>query len=267
MMGLTLAILGAPSEASLKTFIPDFSKMTEFRPDVLLKFLELNIQEFNCFDQQRNVVADEFMRTVYSMAAKRIPGSPLIPDAIIDAALSLWSTTFAVLASTELFKTLSPTINATGIHSATVSRLIVVSPIAYIILGVLGIVVLLNISLFFEANEKSILLEEPVGLVSAAGILHNSTVSEKVGELVQERGFDGKVTAAVKRRDELMTERYRFHKEEGRRGRIVHYEGPGIPMKTWWRSLIGWAREMIVSNALVEWTRRLRDRIMGRQRL
>lgn len=171
--------------------------------------------EFNCFDQLRNIDADEFMRNVYSIAAKRLPDSPLLPEAIIDAASTLWSTTFAVLASTELFKPSSPPVNGTGIYSSEMSRLIVVSPIAYIILSVLIVVAVLNISLFFYASQESILLEEPVGLVSAAGILHESSVNEIVDELVKGQGFDGKVTAAMKRGDELMTDRYHATRNRG----------------------------------------------------
>jgi hypothetical protein len=227
--------------------------MTTFRPDLLWRFFELNIVEFNCFDQLRNVDADEFLRNVYSMAAKRLPESPLLPEAIIDAVSTLWSTTFAVLASTELFKPSSPPVNGTGIHSAEVSRLIVVSPIAYIILSILIVVTLLNISLFFYTSQESILLEEPVGLVSAAGILHKSSVNEIVDELVKGQGFDGKVTAAMERGDELTTDRYRFDEKQGR---IVRYKGAGTPRKSWWKSLIEWAREMIVSNNLLNRFRR-----------
>jgi hypothetical protein len=193
--------LGASSEPSLKSFTVHQSNMTEIRPEGLWLYFELNMPAFNCFKILRNVDADEFMRNVYNLAAKRLPISPLLPGAIIDAALTLWSTTFAVLASIELFTPTSAPLNGTGIYSEEVSRLIVVSPIAYIILSFLAIVALLNISLFFYANRESMLLEEPVGLVSAAGILHQSEVNEIVDRLFRKPGFNGKVTAAMKRED------------------------------------------------------------------
>lgn len=227
--------------------------MTTFRPDLLWRYFELNIPEFNCFDQLRNIDSDEFMRNAYSIAAKRLPDSPLLPEAIIDAASTLWSTTFAVLSSTELFRPSSPPTDGTGIYSAEVSRLIVVSPIAYIILSVLIVVALLNISLFFYANQESILVEEPVGLVSAAGILHKSSVNEIVGELVKRQGLGGRVTAAMKREDQLMADRYRF--DENQR-RIIRYRSAGVPRQSWRRSLIEWVREMIVSKTLLNRFRR-----------
>jgi hypothetical protein len=233
---------GASSEPTLKTFTPNLTNTTTFRPDLLWRLFEMNIPEFNCFDKLRNVDADEFMRNVYTLSYKSLPSSPLLPSAIIDSASSLWITTFAVLASTELFKPLSSGRNGTGVYEKEVSRLIVVSPIAYIILCVLIVVALLNISLFFYAREESILLEEPVGLVSAAGILHRSDVNELVNGVVREEGFDGRVTATMRRKDKLMTDRYRFDDREVER-RIVRYEGVGIPRRSWWRSLIEWARE------------------------
>jgi hypothetical protein len=140
----------------------------------------------------------------------------LLPDAIIEAASILWSTTFAVLASTEAFKVLSPPLNGTVIHNTEVSRLVVVSPIAYIILAVLMVVAILNISLFFYASERSILLEEPVGLVSAAGILHRSTVNVIVDKFVTGSRFDGRITEYMKNKDELMIDRYSFDEQQRR---------------------------------------------------
>lgn len=233
------------------------SNMTTFRPDALWEFLELSIVEFNCFDKLRNVDADEFMRSVYNIAAKRLPDSPLLPDAIIDAISTLWSTTFAILATTGVSAPLSSPMNGTAIHSVEVSRLVVVSPIAYIILSVLVVVALLNISLFFYADQESMLFEEPVGLVSAAGILHKSSVNEVVDELVRGQGFDGRVTAAFERGDELMKDRYRF---DERQGRIIRYQNAGTPRKSWAESLIKWASEMVVSNNLL-------TRFRGRERI
>ncbi|KAH8667928.1 hypothetical protein BGZ60DRAFT_564229 [Tricladium varicosporioides] len=243
--GTLVAKISASSEPSLKNFAPRLLNATNFRPDILWRIFENNMPEFNCFDQLSNVDADEFMRNVYNIAAKRLPDSPLLPEAIIHAASTLWSTTFAVLASTELFTPSSPPMNGTGIYSTEMNRLVVVSPIAYIILSILTIVALLNISLFFYSNQESILLEEPVGLVGAAGILHGSIINKMFDEFVKEPGFDGRIAASMKRADKLMISRYRF---DNIRRVIVRYGGVGTPRKSWWKSLTEWAWEQIVSN-------------------
>jgi len=216
-------------------------------------FLEKELLDFGCFDKTNTVFSDEFGRYVYRLTSKTFPASPLLPEAIIDAVQTLFSTTFAVLASTELFKPISSPLNATGIHSAEESRLIVVSPVAYIIISILSIVAILNICLFFYARQESILLEEPVGLVSAAGILHNSDVNKMVGRLVNEPGYDGKITKAMDRNDEFMTDRYRF---DERQKRIVRHAGAGTPRRSWRKWMVEWARESMSTNTLVNRFRR-----------
>jgi hypothetical protein len=212
---LTEGFLGASSEPVFNSFSPQRSNVTTFRPIGVWVFFEQYVSSFQCFDVLRNVVADEFMRTVYGIATKRQPDSPFLPDAIIDAATTLWSTTFAVFASTELFTPASTPLNATGFYSTEVSRLIVVSPIAYIILSVLILVALLNISLFIYASEKSILLEEPVGLASAAIILYRSDVNVIVAKLMEENNVD-KIKKTLLQQEKLKKYRYWFKEELGR---------------------------------------------------
>jgi len=61
-----------------------------------------------------------------------------------------------------------------------------VEPVGYIILTILSITAILNASIFYYAQEKSILKEEPYGLLSAAGILCNSDVNKgMMAEIVQ----------------------------------------------------------------------------------
>ena len=98
-------------------------------------------------------------------------------------------------------------------------RLIVVSPVAYVILGVLGTVALLNILLFYYARQESILYEEPVGLLSMAGILHKSDVNAMMERIALEADFNGKTTQAVlKKEGKLDEQRYYF---EGSEKKIV----------------------------------------------
>jgi hypothetical protein len=94
-------------------------------------------------------------------------------------------------------------------------RLIVVSPVAYVILGVLGVVALLNILLFFYARQESIQYEEPVGLLSISGILHKSHVNGLIARLALEADFNGKTTEAVlKKEGNLDKQRYGFNESE-----------------------------------------------------
>jgi hypothetical protein len=165
--------------------------------------------------------ANEFGRYAYKIANKINPVSPLHPDAMASAAQMLFTTTFAVFASTSLFKPASSPLNSTGIYSTDETRLIVVSPVAYVILGVLGTVALLNIFLFYYARQKSILYEEPVGLLSMAGILHKSDVNTMIENIVLEADFNGKTTEVVLEEGKLDGQRYYFKESEKRIAQFI----------------------------------------------
>ena len=72
------------------------------------------------------------------------------------------------------------------------------SPVAYTILAVLVLITVLNLVLFYQARTKSILPEEPSGLLSYAGLLRGSDIDGMVTEVMRKPGFDGQLTKAVK---------------------------------------------------------------------
>ncbi|MCJ1249111.1 hypothetical protein MMC30_006334 [Trapelia coarctata] len=213
--GTLVATAGSISAPSLKDFAPHPSNTSQFRPDALWRFFEMGIQDPGCFDPLSNVASNEFGRYMYKIAYKKNPVSPLLPGAIIDAAQTLFTTTFAVFASTALFKPTSSPLDGTGVYSVEETRLIVVSPIAYIILGVLSVVAILNISLFFYTRQKSMLSEEPVGLLSIAWILHDSVVNTMVADLAKGSNFNGKTKEPAMRNDQKIPQHYYFDKNDG----------------------------------------------------
>jgi len=93
-----------------------------------------------------------------------------------------------------------------------------------------------------------------VGLVSGAGILRQSEVNEIVDKLFRKPRFNGKVTAAMKREDGFVEDRYRFDDQQKK---IYQIRGEGTPPKSRWKRLGEWARESIISNPLMDRIRRL----------
>jgi hypothetical protein len=79
-------------------------------------------------------------------------------------------------------------------------------------------------------------------------------VNEIVGRLLRKPGVNGKVTAAMKREDGFVADRYRF---DDHQQKIRRYTGEGVPFKSWWKGLGEWARETVISNPLVDRIRRL----------
>jgi hypothetical protein len=214
--GTLVATTDPTSVLSLRNFAPNPSNTSQFRPDAIWRFFETGIQTPDCYDTFSDVDGNEFARYVYRIASKNNPASPLLPGAIIDAAQTLFATTFAVFASTASFEPTSSIANGTGVRSVQETRLIVVSPIAYIVLGVLIIVAILNMSLFFYARQESMLYEEPVGLLGMSGILHKSDVNELIARLAEKPDFKGKTTEAAMKEDQLHQRRYRFDEKKKR---------------------------------------------------
>ena len=109
---------------------------------------------------------------------------PLGSDALANATQLLLQMTYAIFAATKLFRPMSTLVNSSGTCMVEEKRLFVVDQIGYIILAVLFITMLLNILLFLYAQQKSILVEEPYSLLSAAGILHNSDLNSIMEKIV-----------------------------------------------------------------------------------
>lgn len=212
--GTLVATMGATSTPAVKYFTPFTSKTRQIRWDDLWRFFEQGIQTFGCFDPVSDVNSNEFGRHVYRISSKMNRTSPLSPATIINATETLFSTTFAVFASTVLFHPTKSPRNGTGIRSFNEIRLIVVSPIAYIILVILITVAGLNILLFFYARNESMLYEEPVGLISMSAILHESEVNEIVKEFADRAEYDGRVIPMAD--VEFKATRHDFFYDEGK---------------------------------------------------
>lgn len=184
--GTLVATMDADPAPALRSFTPDPSKTQQTRWEDLWRFFENGIHTFGCYDPMSDVDSNEFGQHLYRISSHKNIKSPLSPETIVDAAEILFSTTFAVFASTVLFRPTDSPQNGTGIRSLDETRLIVVSPIAYIILAILIIVAGLNTSLFFYAREESMLSEEPVGLLSMSAILLKSDVNRIVEEIASQ---------------------------------------------------------------------------------
>lgn len=211
---LTIGALNATTDSTstsppiLRSFVPINSSIIRL-PDPVWEFFENGIHDPGCYDPQSNVVSNsEFARYVYLIstlisssptnATENSTSSPLLPANIMAAAGALFSTTFAVFASTTLFQPTENPLNGNGIYQMSETRMIVVTPMAYVIVSILSVIAILNALLFLHVRQESILCEEPVGLLSVAALLHGSDVSKLAGEIVERDGYSGKILETIK---------------------------------------------------------------------
>jgi Protein of unknown function (DUF3433) len=184
----------------IKVFSPSATKATEFRPEILWRTFEPGLQNLRTYDPSGDVDSSDFGRYAYSLAKRNNPSSPIDPGTITDAVSVLFAVCFAVLSSTQLFKPATRPKESSGISSTSVSRIIVVTPVAFTIIAMLSLIALMNIGLFFYSRRQSILLEEPAGLLSYAGILHEShDISDIIEEVQMDPDYNGQTVKAVNR--------------------------------------------------------------------
>jgi hypothetical protein len=192
---------GLTTEPFVASFAPREESASQFFLDSgpLYETELLNLQGF---DIESNLSANDFGLLVYNFAQKLDPQSPLDTQLLEDSTVIIFASIFAVFSSSVFFQPASPPADMTVTVTQPVSRLVVVPPVAYIILGIMSVAFLLTITLLFYASRPSILLEEPIGLLGAAAILHGSDIMGIVEQTRSEamesgRHFDGKVTKLV----------------------------------------------------------------------
>lgn len=183
-------------------FVASFAPRDEEASQVFLgswPIYETDLQNILGFDTQLDVNANDFGRLVYKFAQKLDSQSPLDAQRLTESTVIIFASIFAVFSSSVFFQPASPPTDTTVIFTQSVNRLIVVPPIAYVILGIMSVAFLLTIILLFYASHPSILLEEPIGLLGIAAILHESDIMGIVEQIRSDAkrdggDFDGKVT-------------------------------------------------------------------------
>ncbi|OAP56086.1 hypothetical protein AYL99_09265 [Fonsecaea erecta] len=150
------------------------TNVSESRSAAVWRFFEMGFQAVGCYDPSADIDTNEFGRQVYRLASHKSSASALLPQTIIESAQTMFTTMYAIFANLYLLqKTDAPTITV-GTTFVQSTRLTVVSPIAYIIVGILLFIEGFNVALFRLGTQESILDEEPIGILGAASILHGS---------------------------------------------------------------------------------------------
>jgi hypothetical protein len=163
-------------------------------------YFKLSIPSVGCFNPTTDIEGYTYGTKVYALAHKAHPESPLLPEALSDAAQILFTSLYAVIVSTSLFQPISPATNSTGIKTTSVSRLVVVVPIAYTITLILFGVVLAIATMFWHGKKPNVLEEEPTGLLSSALLLHSINVTQLVEEAHAAPENHGSMMERLKRR-------------------------------------------------------------------
>jgi hypothetical protein len=164
-------------------FLPEENNVTEFRP-FLYTVVENNLPIYTAFDPTSSMSSDLWGRLIYLMASRQLPDNPLDSNVIKSSMETLYSSFFASMASTYVFK---PSENAQQVDATLterLTRLFIVSLVAWAVAIIMCLVFICNVFLIIHSETTtSILHEEPIGLLGSAALLQNSDVSDGVAQL------------------------------------------------------------------------------------
>jgi hypothetical protein len=118
----------------------------------------------------------------------------------MSSASAIFTTVFAILAATKLFQPTPAPTTARGSVTMSQTTLHVVPWVASIFHALFTVQsILIILILFHPRKHRSILQEEPIGLMGSTNLLHCSETIEKVvGEAYNDTKFDGKLRKYLK---------------------------------------------------------------------
>lgn len=183
---------------SVYTFTPE-GNATSFRP-LLWRPFEDNLHDISVFDPTGIYQTDDFSRVIYTLSAKFNSSSPLNGSSLANAFERVFTTVYAMTTNTLLFQQAVAPTEFEGVLTVAENRLYVVSPIAYTVVGAMLAILICNIVFSIYAYvRKSILLEEPVGLLGHAALLDQSDLSSIVHNVKQQNPPGGKTIEFIKK--------------------------------------------------------------------
>jgi len=179
------------------------SNSAPIHPELYLT-LETTLNRYKFIDPSNSIQADAFGFSVLSYAGMQNPSSPIIPYLIMDSMEELFTTLYAGLVTTLQLQQTSPPTTANGEFSTPVTRLYVVTPVAYTIVPILFLILVCNILLFIYAEKHhSILYEKPLGILGYAALLNRSEIPEFVSEFQEKHSEVLKIGEFIKEKYDL----------------------------------------------------------------
>jgi hypothetical protein len=178
------------------------------------------LHEYTIFNAAAATNADALGFSILSAAntaADKDAKAAMAPDAIRNATERVFTTLYAALATSELLAPAESATGGSGVLVEPVNRLFVARPIAYMIVAVLVLVLVSHVTLWMYAvRHRSVLGEEPVGLLGNAVLLERSDVSVVVRRVRARCGEEGEVREGLKKGFDVKGAKCFWDEHEGR---------------------------------------------------
>jgi hypothetical protein len=118
----------------------------------------------------------------------------LTAEDLVEALSTIYAATYTMLCVDHFYPTLVQPVHQDGILQISKNRLHVVQPVAIAMLAILTLLIIETIYLIiYLRRHPSILAEEPVGLIGAAKLLHESNIPCLIAKLHDDPAFNGRL--------------------------------------------------------------------------
>lgn len=125
-------------------------------------------------------------------------GLAFTEESLISAAGTVYAAIYTMLCLDQFYPPLAQQIPQEGVLRIPENRLHIVEPVAIAMLVILFILIVETVYLIVYLHKHpSILAEEPIGIVGAANLLHDSNISHLIAKLHHAPGFDGRLRRPV----------------------------------------------------------------------
>lgn len=199
---LTVSLNGA--SPLTPTYISFTERTSTAMQPAFHEIFEFGLPEYTIFNPAASTNADALGFSILSAAlaaAGKDAKAAMATDAMQNATQRVFSTVYAALVTSDLLAPAEKATSGSGVLVESVNRLFVASSIAYTIVAVLTLVLANHVWLWIYAvRNRSVLSEEPVGLLGNAVLLERSDVGEVVRRVRATCGEEEEVRKGLKKR-------------------------------------------------------------------
>jgi len=149
----------APNLTVVSAFFPTSISPRTFEPWPLF---EQALHLVTGFSPSDKVDGGLFGQMIYALSEKQHPGSELGADALMGTAVTLFSSTFAVMAEKDLFQEVETPEVGSATRSTTRTRLVVVLPIYLTVVLVLILMLLITVVVLFRYKTLPCVLKQEI---------------------------------------------------------------------------------------------------------
>lgn len=196
----TVSVIGSTRFTGRLIEAPSFSetsRVIEELPDLKRQQFEQGVSNVQTINIGSEVNAPNRLAELVARYIDK-NGLDFAEESLIKAASTVYAAIYTMLCIDQFYPTLAQPIQQEGILHIPENRLHVVEPVAIAMLVVLAILIVETVYLIIYLHKHpSILAEEPIGLVGAANLLHDSNISCLVAKFHHEPGFDGRLRRPV----------------------------------------------------------------------